>query len=191
MQGPKYAIAATVLTVSLAGAWTHGPAQADPPKNEHTSNAQPSRPEPSGAGLVESDAHSTQARGSDGALRRRGASAAWSQVGRATYYHDGMHGRRTSSGERYDRMELTAAHRTLPLGTWVRVTNLFNWKSIMVRVNDRGPFARGRAIDLSRAAASALGYRVRGMAPVRIELVGPRLATPRATGGSNMDRAAL
>ena len=105
------------------------------------------------------------------AQRHRSARAAWSQRGNATYYHDDLQGRRTSSGERYDRNAMTAAHRTLPMGTLVRVTNLFNLRSVLVRVNDRGPFARGRSIDLSRAAAVTLGYAGRGTAPVAIEVV--------------------
>ena len=128
---------------------------------------------------------------SRGATPRTRIAQAWSQVGRATYYHDGMHGRRTSSGERYDRTGLTAAHRTLPLGTWVRVTNLFNRKSVTVRVNDRGPFARGRSIDLSRAAASALDYRARGTAPVRIEVLdaGSGAAPNRPATGLSFGRS--
>lgn len=179
------------LAVWITGVWTHGPAQADPPKDERNGTPQPPRTEPSSASLAGLDTPGTPARNSDHALHWRSASAAWSQVGRATYYHDGMHGRRTSSGERYSPTGLTAAHRTLPLGTWVRVTNLFNWKSIMVRVNDRGPFTRGRAIDLSRAAASALGYRAHGTAPVRIEVVGSRPAISGPAQGSDMSRTAL
>lgn len=152
----------------------HGAAQADPPGREPAGRLQSSGNEPPVIGPVAAGEQDADVQDGGGAPRRRTAQAAWSQVGRATYYHDGMHGRRTSSGERYDRTGLTAAHRTLPLGTWVRVTNLFNRKSVTVRVNDRGPFGRGRSIDLSRAAASALGYRARGTAPVRIEVVGPR-----------------
>lgn len=108
------------------------------------------------------------------AKRLRGAwprLAHWVQTGHASYYHDSLHGRRTANGERYDRHALTAAHRTLPLGTTLRVINLSNQKSVLVRVNDRGPYAAGRALDLSRAAAAMLGYISRGTTQVRMELV--------------------
>ena len=77
--------------------------------------------------------------------------------GLASWYGPGFHGRRTANGERFDMHSLTAAHRTLPFGTLVRVRSLVNGREIQVRVNDRGPFTRGRVIDLSRAAAEALG----------------------------------
>ena len=96
-----------------------------------------------------------------------------SQVGIASYYGltDGFHGRRTSSGERMDPWALTAAHRTYPFGTLLRVTNLANGRSVVVRVNDRGPFRRGRVIDVSRAAAKRLGFVSRGLTRVRVEVV--------------------
>lgn len=103
--------------------------------------------------------------------------ARWVQTGHASYYHDSLHGRRTANGERYDRHALTAAHRTLPLGTMLRVINLSNQKSVLVRVNDRGPYAAGRALDLSRAAAATLGYISRGTTQVRMELVDAASAT--------------
>ena len=93
------------------------------------------------------------------------------QVGVASWYGPGFHGQLTSSGERYDQHELTAAHPTLPLGTLVRVTNLDTHRSVDVRVNDRGPFAKGRAIDLSHAAARAIGMLGPGTAPVRIAVL--------------------
>lgn len=93
------------------------------------------------------------------------------QIGVASWYGPGFHGRRTSNGEVYDQHELTAAHPSLPLGTRVRVTNLDSGRSVDVRVNDRGPFAKGRAIDLSHAAASSIGMIGPGTAPVRIDVV--------------------
>lgn len=77
--------------------------------------------------------------------------------GGASWYGPGFHGRRTASGERYDMNAFTAAHRTLPFGTWVRVHSLVNGREVDVRITDRGPFVRSRVIDVSRAAASALG----------------------------------
>ncbi|MBP1684626.1 MAG: putative lipoprotein, RlpA-like [Deltaproteobacteria bacterium] len=94
------------------------------------------------------------------------------QIGTASWYGPGFHGNRTSSGEIYDQYELTAAHQTLPLGSRVAVTNLQNGRQVEVRVNDRGPFVKGRSIDLSYAAARALGMIGPGTVPVRIELLG-------------------
>lgn len=91
------------------------------------------------------------------------------QTGRASWYGRGFHGRRTANGERYNMHALTAAHRTLPLGSYVRVTNPANSRSVVVRINDRGPYARGRVIDLSMAAATALEMRHAGTARVKIE----------------------
>jgi rare lipoprotein A len=89
----------------------------------------------------------------------------------ASWYGPGFHGRATTSGEIYDQQELTAAHPSLPLGTRARVTNLDNGRSVDVRINDRGPFVKGRAIDLSYAAAHAIGIVGPGTAAVRIEVV--------------------
>lgn len=79
------------------------------------------------------------------------------QSGRASWYGPGFHGRRTASGETFNTHALTAAHRTLPFGTKVRVVNKRTGKSVVVRINDRGPFAHGRVIDLSKASAQAIG----------------------------------
>src|ERR1700761_663986 len=98
------------------------------------------------------------------------------QTGRASWYGRGFHGRRTANGERYDMHALTAAHRTLPLGSYVRVTNPATSRSVVVRINDRGPYARGRVIDLSMAAASALDMRHAGTARVTIEGLSPQEA---------------
>lgn len=86
--------------------------------------------------------------------------------GKASWYGPGFDGRRTASGERFDMNALTAAHRTLPFGTRVRVRNLHNGQEVVVRINDRGPYARDRIIDLSKAAAAALGLLQAGEAPV-------------------------
>jgi rare lipoprotein A len=91
----------------------------------------------------------------------------------ASWYGPGFAGRRTANGETFDPTQLTAAHRTLPFGTLVRVTNLANGLSVVVRINDRGPFRAGRIIDLSRAAAERLGMIGTGTATVRLELVQP------------------
>lgn len=97
-------------------------------------------------------------------------------TGIASYYGEEFHGRKTSSGEVYDMHALTAAHRTLPFNTRVRVTNLDNNRSVEVRINDRGPFKDNRVIDVSYKAALQLGLISNGTAPVRIEILklGPK-----------------
>lgn len=91
--------------------------------------------------------------------------------GQASWYGQRHHGRRTASGERFDQHALTAAHRSLPFGSRVKVTHLRSQRSVVVRINDRGPHARGRIIDLSRAAAERLGMLRSGVAPVRVERI--------------------
>ena len=99
------------------------------------------------------------------------------QRGHGSWYGRRFHGKPTSSGEAYDMYAMTAAHPTLPIPSYARVTNLGNGRSVVVRVNDRGPFLRGRVIDLSAAAAHRLGYIDAGSAPVEVELIGTA-ATP-------------
>lgn len=102
------------------------------------------------------------------------------QEGIASWYGPGFHGKRTSSGERFDQYDFTAAHRTLPLGSWVVVTNQTNGRSIQVYVNDRGPYIQGRVIDLSYAAARAIGMLGPGTVPVRIVVLGTEPPEPRS-----------
>ncbi len=94
---------------------------------------------------------------------------AFSQVGLASWYGSAHAGHRTASGEPFNPYAMTAAHRILPLGTTVRVTNVENGRTVTVRINDRGPTDESRIIDLSRAAADALGFRASGIAKVRLE----------------------
>lgn len=91
--------------------------------------------------------------------------------GMASWYGSSHHGRMTASGQRFDMRELTAAHRTLPLGARVRVTNLLNGRSIVVTITDRGPFVKDRVIDLSYAAARQIGILGPGTAPVQLEVL--------------------
>jgi rare lipoprotein A len=91
--------------------------------------------------------------------------------GEASWYGPGFHGARTANGESFNQYGLTAAHRNLPFGTQVRVTNLNNGRSVLVRINDRGPFVGGRVIDLSQGAASVIGVTNTGVAPVRIDVL--------------------
>jgi rare lipoprotein A len=93
------------------------------------------------------------------------------EEGIASYYADEFNGRKTSNGEVFDMDSLTAAHRSLPFNSTVKVTNLDNGQSVTVRINDRGPFVEGRVIDLSRAGAKAIGMIGTGTAPVRLEVV--------------------
>ena len=102
------------------------------------------------------------------------------EVGIASWYGPNFHGKPTANGEKFDMNKLTAAHRTLPLPSYVRVTNIFNGRSVVLRVNDRGPFASNRILDVSRRAAQLLGYKDKGVQEVRVELVNP--------DGSKVDR---
>ena len=92
-------------------------------------------------------------------------------TGVASYYGRRFHGRLTANGERFNMNAMTAAHKTLPFGTKVRVTNSSNGRSVVVRINDRGPFIRGRTIDLSRGAATRIGMIARGHARVKMEII--------------------
>ena len=103
--------------------------------------------------------------------RRAEARAARSGV--ASYYHASLHGNRTANGERYDHGAMTVAHKSLPFGTLLRVTSSHNGRRVLVRVNDRGPFIRGRQLDLSGAAADRLRMRARGVHRVSYEIVDP------------------
>jgi rare lipoprotein A len=103
------------------------------------------------------------------------------QVGMASWYGGKFNGRKTASGERFDMNALTCAHRSLPLGSWIRVTNLLNLKQVFLRVNDRGPVPRSRVLDLSRAAARMLG--IGGLGQVKIE--------PIRTGDTQMTDPAV
>lgn len=98
----------------------------------------------------------------------------WFQVGRASWYGGGFNGKRTASGSRFNENEFTAAHKTLPLGSWIRVTNLQNQRTTVVRITDRGPFVPNMMLDLSLAAARRLGFS--GLAKVRIDRLSPQEA---------------
>lgn len=107
----------------------------------------------------------------------------YNEVGIASWYGDKFHGKPTATGETYDKNDLTAAHKTLPLNSNVFVTNLETGQTLMVRVNDRGPFVDGRIIDLSEASARALGIMSAGLGKVRVQYAGP--ADPMAAGPSH------
>ncbi len=121
----------------------------------------------------------------------------FTQTGKASYYGDKFHGRPTASGAKYDKRKFTAAHRKLPFGTKLKVTNLNNGKSVIVEVNDRGPFSKGRIIDLSRAAAEKIGMIQAGVISVRIESVAgqpgptPKSSDPNSSGKVSTGKWAL
>ncbi|WP_250535950.1 septal ring lytic transglycosylase RlpA family protein [Caballeronia sp. AZ10_KS36] len=164
-----------VAGVASVGAWmllsgcaAHRPAVATPPPQK--------KPQEESAPAAASDAAASAPEGASAAAPETAfndASPAFRQVGEASYYSRKFQGRRTASGERYDMHALTAAHRTLPLGSYVRVSNLSRTKSVVVRINDRGPFVKTRVIDLSFAAASVLGLQHAGRARVVLEPVTP------------------
>ena len=102
--------------------------------------------------------------------------------GKASYYASQFQGRKTANGETFNMNELTAAHRSLPFGTWVRVTNLRNGRNVIVRINDRGPFIKGRVIDLSKGAAKKIGLEKSGIAHVRIEAIDESVVEAHSAG---------
>ena len=94
------------------------------------------------------------------------------QVGKGTWYGGKWHGRATANGETYDKFSMTAAHKTLPFNTRVKVTNLDNGRSVILRINNRGPYGKGRIIDVSEKAARELDMIEAGVVPVRVEVIG-------------------
>lgn len=123
-------------------------------------------------------------RGEEGKTGTSGTVRAGTMIeeGIASWYGPNFHGKLTANGEKYDMYGLTAAHRTLPFNTLVRVVNKSNGKSVTVRINDRGPYAKNRIIDLSRRAASEIDMLGPGTAPVELILVEGYLSSDRATG---------
>lgn len=113
----------------------------------------------------------------------------YSEIGVASWYGPGFHGKRTANGEVFDMNALTAAHRTLPMPSMVRVTNLDNGRSIVLRVNDRGPFARDRILDVSRRAAQLLGFLKQGTAKVKVEILPEESMTLKAQAQAGRDIA--
>ncbi len=109
------------------------------------------------------------------AARRRGVHSKKRSVsvteGKASFYSGQFHGRKTANGETFNMDNLTAAHPSLPFGTWVKVTNLSNGKDVIVRINDRGPFVKGRIIDLSVSAAKVIGIMQSGIVQVKLEAI--------------------
>lgn len=141
------------------------------------------------AGLaVASDPVTTKVKTPAGAAQKKASNKARSapatQVGQASWYGKAFHGRATASGEEYDMFQLTAAHKTLPLGTYVKVTNLRNGKWAVLKVNDRGPYVGDRILDVSYGAAQVLNFRGRGVERVKIEVIEPQTIA-MAQGGND------
>lgn len=107
----------------------------------------------------------------DEEIKEELANYSYFQTGNASFYGGKWHGRKTANGEIFDTYKLTAAHKTLPFGTRVRVTNLSNGKSVVVRINNRGPYSKGRIIDLSQAAFSKIENMSKGVTKVKLEIV--------------------
>ncbi len=128
---------------------------------------------PNSSGSVNTQSSKTKRTNVAGDAKRAHATKPY-QVGTASWYGDYFVGKPTASGEPYNMYDLTAAHPTLPLGSWVKVTNLRNRRVVVVRVNDRGPIVPGRIIDLSYGAAQALEFNGRGLQTVRIDVVHPQ-----------------
>lgn len=140
-------IAGAMLAIVMGVASAQTVAPADHPSNAASAAAQPDKPS------VKARRHH------------------WYQFGVASWYGRFFQGKTTASGQPYDEYAMTCAHRTLPLGSVLKVTNLRNNKTVVVRVNDRGPMPQDRVIDLSYAAAQDLGFSQRGVAPVKVELL--------------------
>jgi len=130
-----------------------------------------------GAAQGPGNSEATQAPSSSGktqsVVRQQAGKTKPYQIGTASWYGETFQGKPTASGEPYQMYEMTAAHLTLPMGSYVKVTNLRNGKSVVVRVNDRGPIVPGRIIDVSYGAAQALQFRAKGLQRVRLDLVSP------------------
>lgn len=131
----------------------------------------PLRPRTAAAALLLALLVTLQGCGASRAVPEGPFEAGWTQEGTASWYGPGFHGRPTASGEAYDMEAMTAAHPSLPLGTRIRVTVLATGRRTELRVNDRGPFTKGRVLDVSRAAARRLGILRRGTARVRLEVL--------------------
>jgi peptidoglycan lytic transglycosylase len=153
-------VAAIALCLVLSGCATSRPPSPSPQPEVKTETKPETRPEaqPEASPVPKPDAKPEPA-------------PSGGQTGEASWYGEPHHGRTTASGETYDMNQLTAAHRTLPLGTRVLVTNLKNGRAVEVRINDRGPTVEGRIIDLSFAAAKELGAVPSGTIPVRIRVI--------------------
>lgn len=161
-KSPNAVAALSGTSVQRDGSFDHRPVNPDPAKT--AANSASAAPIPSNGSTFSFD-------GQD--FTPKGDSAGYRATGTASWYGKEFHGRKTSTGERYNMYALTAAHKTMPIPSYARITNLSNGKSIVVRVNDRGPYHHKRVIDLSYAAADELDFVDKGSTRVRIEQVWP------------------
>jgi rare lipoprotein A len=171
----KTVVVLLLLLIFLVGC-SHKPVAVAVPAAPPPAQAQPSEPE--SASESRSAGPQTNAEQPEFPLD---AKPLWSETGIASWYGAPYHNRRASNGEIYDMHAMTAAHRTLPLGTIVRVTDIKTGSSAMVRITDRGPFIEGRIIDLSRSAAEKVGIVQRGTAEVRVDVL--KTPSPVVAGG--------
>ena len=160
------------LPAALAGTLTIGvaPAQAGPQAKSKKVQPAAGRSSESKSNKTSSDRKSAAKKGNNDTKTAKAGRVL--QSGKASWYGPGFHGRKTANGEKFDMYELTAAHKTLPLGSRVMVRNPANGKEVVVRINDRGPYAHGRILDLSKAAASQLGLISRGHGDVVLQALG-------------------
>ena len=154
-------LAVILMVASLGAGAASGPNSSEAAKNTF-------RPAVNGAG-----------RGSLTPVKKRGHKSKPYEIGTASWYGEQFQGKTTASGEPYNMYDLTAAHPTLPLGSFVRVTNLHNGRSVVVKVNDRGPIVPGRIIDVSYSTARVLQFKAQGLQRVRLDLVQPKMAQPQ------------
>jgi rare lipoprotein A len=169
MSAPAAAAAPAVLTPTMPAS-PSVTAQAAPAKAPTAAPAAPAAPMEKAPVGIRPPTDKPMASTTD----KPAAASGGEEVGLAAVYNDKLHGRKTANGQRYDRNLLTAAHKTLPFGTMVRVTNVKNKKSVVLRINDRGPFQQGRILDISPRAAKALGINRLGMAEVSSVVVGKK-----------------
>lgn len=141
-------------------------------KNSRTSEKSEPKKDERRDSEAKKDSHPQQAPVKDKGTTPEGEKVV-EQVGEASWYGPNFHGKKTASGETFDQHDLTAAHPTLPLGSEATVTNLKTGQSVDVRINDRGPYTKGREIDLSKSAAKEIGMKKEGTAPVKIEATVP------------------
>lgn len=159
------------FAVCLVAGCTSTPEPVSPRGSKAREPAQTAAPVQGGAAPARATQSALRDESVELVSRYEGAAALAEFSGKASYYSDALAGRPTASGEPYDPQALTAAHKTLPFRTVVRVVHEDNQRVVYVRINDRGPFVRGRVLDLSKAAAKDLGLLRQGVAKVRVEVV--------------------
>ena len=177
--GTRRRLAAAVLAAVLHGCTLVGSAPAGPSPGGRAGASGADVPDAVPRPEVKTRSGNPESYEQDGEeYRVLETSKGYREVGMASWYGRDFHGRRTSSGQPYDMYRMTAAHKTLPLPTYVRVTNLGNGRSVVVRVNDRGPFIDGRIIDLSFVAAQKLDIMTSGTARVEVVALDPPARDP-------------